>query len=53
MYKLLQINKLTKNSWDALIGLSAVATWFQSYACYCFYKSYLFYHLLYMLLKIG
>ena len=38
MYKLLQINKLTKNSWDALIGLSSVATWFQSYACYCFYK---------------
>lgn len=38
MYKLLQINKLTKNSWDALIGISSVATWYQSYACYSFYK---------------
>ena len=38
MLNVVKNDEIKSNGWDKLIGLSSVATWFQSYACYCFYK---------------
>ena len=38
MLNVFKNDEIKSNGWDKLIDLSSVATWFQSYACYCFYK---------------
>lgn len=38
MLSVFKNDEIIGTGWDKLIGLSSVATWFQSYACYCFYK---------------
>jgi len=38
MLSVFKNDEIKSISWDKLIGLSSVATWFQSYACYSFYK---------------
>lgn len=42
MLNVFKNDEIKSNGWDKLIGLSSVATWFQSYACYCFYKELTF-----------
>ena len=38
MLRVFKNDEIKSAGWDKLIGLSSVATWFQSYDCYCFYK---------------
>ena len=38
MLSVFKNDEIKSAGWDKLIGLSSVATWFQSYDCYCFYK---------------
>lgn len=38
MLSVFKNEEIKSAGWDKLIGLSSVATWFQSYDCYCFYK---------------